>query len=286
MTRRPVNGIALNVEVAGAGRPLLLLHGFTGSTATWAPLGPAWARQSRTIAVDLIGHGRSDAPADPARYRMEHCVADLLAVLDTLGIERADVLGYSMGGRVALHLAAAAPARVSALVLESASPGLADPAERQARRAADAALAATIERDGVAAFVDRWARLPLFASQATLPADVRARLRAQRLQNSPVGLANSLLGMGAGRPAPLWDRLAALTCPTLLIAGALDQKYCDLARAMAAALPAARLAIVPEAGHAVHLERPAAFAEIVPAFLAAPGAAPAALLSHVAPGTE
>src|SRR5919199_6433661 len=97
MARLTVNGIGLNVEVAGAGPPLLLLHGFTGSAATWARHLPALSGRATTIAVDLIGHGASDAPADPARYTMSHCVADLLAVLDHLGVESATVLGYSMG---------------------------------------------------------------------------------------------------------------------------------------------------------------------------------------------
>src|SRR5438552_13373233 len=99
--RLAVNDITLNVELRGAGRPLLLLHGFTGSVAAWAPLAARLTPHRRVVAVDLIGHGQSDAPADAARYRMEQCVADLLALLDTLEIAQTDVLGYSMGGRVA-----------------------------------------------------------------------------------------------------------------------------------------------------------------------------------------
>jgi 2-succinyl-6-hydroxy-2,4-cyclohexadiene-1-carboxylate synthase len=254
-----VNDISLHIELSGAGRPLLLLHGFTGSAATWAPHITRLAPHMRTIAVDLIGHGRSDAPPDPERYLMRRCVEDLLALLDLLEVERADVLGYSMGGRVALHLAAAAPGRVGALALESSSPGIADLAERRARITADEALAEAIERDGIAAFVDRWEQLPLFASQTALPANVRAHLRAQRLQNSAIGLANSLRGMGAGRQESLWDRLIDLHIPALLIAGELDAKYCAIARSMAAALPSAQQVVVPSAGHAVHLERPDVF---------------------------
>src|SRR5262245_42343701 len=117
-----VNDITLNVEQFGAGRPLLLLHGFTGSAATWLSLIGALPPHTGAIVPDLIGHGRSDSPPAAERYRMECCVADLLALLDALEVERADVLGYSMGGRVALQLAAAAPERVGALVLESSSP--------------------------------------------------------------------------------------------------------------------------------------------------------------------
>jgi 2-succinyl-6-hydroxy-2,4-cyclohexadiene-1-carboxylate synthase len=264
-----INDITLNVEQSGAGRPLLLLHGFTGSAASWSPLVGSLPPRFRTLAPDLIGHGRSDSPPDAGRYRMERCVADLLAVLDALQIERAAVLGYSMGGRVALQLAAAAPDRVDALVLESSSPGIASAAERQARVASDMALAESIEQGGLAAFVERWERLPLFASQSALPEDTRARLHAQRLRNNPIGLANSLRGMGTGQQASLWDRLAGLHVPTLLIAGELDAKYRALADEMLALLPNARAMIVSGAGHAVHLEQPQAFAKNVLEFLGA-----------------
>jgi 2-succinyl-6-hydroxy-2,4-cyclohexadiene-1-carboxylate synthase len=265
--RLDINGIALNVEQAGQGCPLLLLHGFTGSAAGWAPYAFALARSARTIAVDLIGHGESDAPADADRYRMERCVEDLVSLLDALHIDRADVLGYSMGGRVALHLASVARSRIRALVLESASPGITDAAGRRARLAADAELAQVIERDGVEAFVDRWERMPLFATQASLPRDGRARLRAQRLKNRAIGLANSLRGMGVGQQTPLWDSLFGIGAPTLLLAGTLDQNYRELARAMAAAMPNARVVVVPDAGHNVHLEQPAAFLRLVQEFL-------------------
>src|SRR5215212_9172852 len=266
-----INDITLNVEQSGTGRPLVLLHGFTGSAATWRPLITTLPPHFRTIAPDLIGHGRSDSPLNADRYRMEHCVADLLALLDVLEIERADVLGYSMGGRVALQLAAAAPERVGALVLESSSPGIADAAERQARVAADAALADLIARDGLAAFVQYWERLPLFASQAALPEETRARLHTQRMRNNPLGLANSLRGMGTGQQKSLWDQLDVLDARTLLIAGELDTKYRALAHQMVARLPNARALIVPSAGHAVHLEQPQAFAKNVLEFLGRAG---------------
>ena len=269
MTRIAVNGVNLNVDVRGRGPALLLLHGFTGSADTWTPhlsASGGW-RGFTTVAVDLLGHGASDCPADPRRYRMERCLEDLVALLDRLDVQRTAVLGYSMGGRVALHLALQAPERLWALILESASPGIEDACEREARARSDADLAEVIERDGVEAFVERWQALPLFASQARLPASVREELRRQRLGNDRRGLANSLRGLGAGQQEPVLASMGGIGIPALLIAGALDDKYCDLARRMAAVLPCARTEIVPDAGHAVHLERPEAFAGAVRGFL-------------------
>ena len=266
MTRMAIGDVHLNVEVRGKGPALLLLHGFTGSAATWTPHTPAWDGFT-TVAVDLLGHGDSDCPPDAGRYRMERCVDDIVALLDQLSIERAAVLGYSMGGRIALRLALHSPGRFSALVLESASPGIEDAAEREARVRSDAELADAIKRDGIAAFVDRWEAQPLFSTQAKLPDAIRSALREQRLRNDPRGLANSLRGIGAGAAEPVSDRLTELRMPVLLITGALDEKYCSLARRTAAALRSQRHEVVPDAGHAVHLEQPETFAEAVRSFL-------------------
>ncbi len=251
----------------GVGPPLLLLHGFTGSADEWDELIPRLAPLRTTLAIDLIGHGRSAAPADPERYTMERCVADLLALLDAQGVGQCDLLGYSMGGRVALHLAAAAPERVGRLILESASPGIADPSERAARAASDAALAARIEAEGLDWFVDHWAAIPLFASQRGLPEAERAALRERRLRGSAQGYANSLRGMGAGRQASLWGRLHELAQPSLLISGELDVKYVATGEQAAALLPRARHVVVPAVGHTVHLEARERFAELVVGFL-------------------
>lgn len=262
-----VNGIRLWVKQAGEGNSLLLLHGFTGSGATWEPFVAGFARRHRLIMPDLIGHGRSDTPDNPERYRIDRCVDDLLALLDQFGMDRFDLLGYSMGGRVALHLALAAPERVRRLVLESASPGIDDPAERAKRVASDEILAQKVEREGLKAFIDYWERIPLFASQERLPEATRSRLRAQRLANTPDGLANSLRGMGAGAMTPVVSRLGELAMPTLLIAGELDDKYVGLTRMMVEAMPNATARIIPNAGHATHLESPDSFAQTVLAFL-------------------
>ncbi|HEY9428810.1 MAG TPA: alpha/beta fold hydrolase, partial [Gemmatimonadaceae bacterium] len=139
--------------------PILLLHGFTGAASTWNELLPELGARRRVIALSLHGHGGSDAPDDPARYAAHRAAEDVLEVLDMLGIARVALLGYSMGARVALHTALAAPERIGALIVESGSPGIADDAERANRRAADDALATDIEHHGVEAFVDRWERL-------------------------------------------------------------------------------------------------------------------------------
>jgi 2-succinyl-6-hydroxy-2,4-cyclohexadiene-1-carboxylate synthase len=248
--------------------PLLLLHGFTGGADTWAEAIARFPPRRRVLAIDLPGHGPLPAEARTrGGIRIEDAVAAVLGFLDDLDLARVDLLGYSMGGRVALRMALDHPGRVRALVIESASPGIADDAERAARRRADDEMADRIGRDGLDAFVDQWMAQPLFATQARLPAGARDRERAMRMRGDPAGLAACLRGMGQGAMAPMWDALPSLQAPALLLAGELDAKYRDLAAKMAARMSRARVVIVPGAGHAAHLEAPGAFTELVDRFL-------------------
>lgn len=254
-----LNGLDFNVEVAGVegdGPPLLLLHGFTGSLHSWDHIRPALVEFATVIAVDLLGHGQTASPPDPGRYTLGWAANDLLTLLDTLSIDRVDLLGYSMGGRVALHFAVREPHRVRRLILESASPGIEDDQEREARAQADNALAQRIIDRGVPAFVDEWERVPLLQLAPHVSDKQRGAQRRQRLENDAVGLANSLRGMGAGQQAPLWARLSELTMPVQLIVGADDARYTDVARRIQSTLPRASLVIVEGAGHAVHIDQP------------------------------
>ncbi|HEV8359476.1 MAG TPA: 2-succinyl-6-hydroxy-2,4-cyclohexadiene-1-carboxylate synthase [Candidatus Thermoplasmatota archaeon] len=260
-------GVALHVDDhAGRGVPLVLVHGFAGSAASWEPVLPALREGRRVVVPELVGHARSDAPASLAPYRIEAVARQLVAVLDARGIAQADWVGYSLGGRVALTLALAAPQRVRRLVLASCSAGLRDDPERAARRAADEVWAERALKEGVQAFVDAWLAQPLFATLREDPA-MWERARRERLGHTAQGLANALRGMGQGATPPLWDRLAEVAAPTLLVSGARDADYVARMRAMAAAMPQARQELVPGAGHAVHAEQPAAFAAVVRKFL-------------------
>lgn len=262
-----IDGLRYAVEETGAGEPLVLLHGFTGCAANWRPLLPRLAERHRVIAIDLPGHGNSGAPGSVARYKMPRVAADLIELLTRHDATPAHWLGYSMGGRLALYMAVRQSSVVRSLTLVSATAGLANAAKRQARRAADEALAARIERDGVASFVAEWERNPLFAGLAGLPEEARATLHEQRLSNSPLGLANSLRGMGAGAQPSLWSRLAAMTAPALLIAGQRDTKFVALNEGLAVSIPNATLRLIPDAGHVVQMEQPEAFLAAVTDFL-------------------
>ncbi len=243
--------------------PLVLLHGFTGSAESWRGVMGHFSIYSRVMAVDLPGHGETTSPEEVEEYTAETTVSALEHVLG----RKLNLLGYSMGGRMALNYALTYPERVKSLILESASPGIADPVERVHRIEKDRELADRIERGGIEAFVNFWENIPLFSTQKRLPEEVQQQVREQRLKNNPRGLANSLRGFGAGVMPPLWYDLPELTMPVLLIAGELDTKYVEIAHQMAARIKNARVEIVPDAGHTVHLEQPSRFQALVDEFL-------------------
>jgi 2-succinyl-6-hydroxy-2,4-cyclohexadiene-1-carboxylate synthase len=262
------DGRSLAVHPQGSGAPALLVHGFTGSQAAWRPeVIDGLAEHRRVLAVDLIGHGASDRPHEPERYALSSVVDDLCQVLDAFEVPSAPWIGYSMGGRIALGAAVLRPERVESLVLEGTSPGLESEPERAQRRTADAALAAQLELGDLEAFVDGWMRQPLFATQSRLPARLRAAQREGRLRNDARALAACLRGLGTGTQPSFWENLPELEQPTLLLAGALDEKFRAVGARMAAALPHPRLAVIDGAGHAVNLEQPKAYVEAVRAFL-------------------
>ncbi len=265
--RAETSGHHYHIEVAGEGEPLLLLHGFSGDSTTWNGIAKRLRDSFRLIMSDILGHGGSDKPLQAASYRVEPVAADLINLLDQLELAQAHLLGYSMGGRLALYLALQQPERFRSLVLESASPGLADAADRAQRRRRDDALAEKIESRGIEWFVDYWGMLPLWASQSQLPAAMLAAQRDQRLRNSPSGLANSLRGMGSGAQPNLWSELPDLRIPTLLLVGENDEKFQKVNSQMAKLIPLSRVALVPSAGHNTHLENPRAFSRAVSSFL-------------------
>ena len=233
---------------------LALVHGFTQTGRSWQPLLEAFGGSLEVLTPDLPGHGsRAGARADlweAARVLGDDC-------------GRATYLGYSMGGRVALHLALARPELVRRLVLVGASPGIEDANQRAARREADEDLARSLEVDGLEAFLERWLARPLFVGLPRHAAGVGARL-----DNSAPALADTLRRMGTGAQESLWERLPELCMPVLLVAGERDTEFARLAGEMADRIGApARVALVPGAGHACHLERPGPFVDLVLPFL-------------------
>lgn len=227
---------------------LLLLHGFTATGRSWDAVRRRidGATYSEVLAPDLRGHGEAG----------DQTPATIPAVVEDLRQDEPYALaGYSMGGRIALHLALAQPALVERLVLISATPGIPEPTGRAQRRRSDAELAEGLERAGLETFARWWAAQPLFAGQ---PPEVAAAARADRLRNTAEGLAASLRGMGTGRMTPVWDRLGELTMPTTVIVGERDAKFRGIGERMAERLPDAELVVVPGTGHAVHLEAPEA----------------------------
>ncbi|MCY0901325.1 MAG: 2-succinyl-6-hydroxy-2,4-cyclohexadiene-1-carboxylate synthase [Firmicutes bacterium] len=255
------------VRERGQGRALLLLHGFLGGGEDFLPFFRELSRTHRVLAVDLPGHGRTSVPCRSERFLVERVVMDLRQVCAAMGAEAPVVVGYSMGGRIALSCAVLEPDWLSGMVLESASPGLEHVDQREARRLSDAGLAERLQTKDLPGFLTDWGRQPLFATQAALPASARRRQDRVRQAQDPRGLALSLLGTGTGSQPSWWPFLRDVRIPTLLIAGGKDVKFATTAKAMASALPRARQEIVASAGHNVHLECPDRWVALVQSFL-------------------
>ncbi|MDQ5852497.1 MAG: 2-succinyl-6-hydroxy-2,4-cyclohexadiene-1-carboxylate synthase [Chloroflexota bacterium] len=256
----------LNYTLSGdAGDPaVLFVHGFMGSSEDWQDTIATLDGRYRCLAVDLPGHGDSVGLL-PEAYTTEGAVRVVLDLLDELDIGHPAVVGYSMGGRLALYLALRHPERCAGLFLESASPGIEGALERQARREADEGRARRLEKD-FETFVAEWYRQPLFASLAGREGLVEKVIEARR-RNNPMELARSLRGMGTGCQPSLWGELDALGAPTLAVAGALDEKYARISRRMAELSPRLQTTLVPGAGHNVRLEASEAYLALLQDFL-------------------
>ena len=253
--------VRLSYFVAGEGPPVTLLHGFTQSGRSWRELISHMPEGWKWIVPDLRGHGLTvTRPGAPCS--VDACTEDVVALWEELDLGRAHVVGYSMGGRLALHVAARRPERLLSLLTIGAQAGL-DEDARAGRRKGDEALAERIETGGIESFVDYWGSLPLFAGVQRRGEGYVAQLRAERLQNHVAGLACSLRGMGAGVMEPLWDDLGRVAVPCTFVAGQLDHGYAASARRLAATVLNGQVEIVPRAGHAVHQERPDAFARVL-----------------------
>jgi 2-succinyl-6-hydroxy-2,4-cyclohexadiene-1-carboxylate synthase len=268
----------LSIEVAGEwysvyrfeseskNAPLLYLHGFGGT----AQLFDFFAEKlNRTVfAIDLLGHGLSSAPKDPSRYSLENQLRDVSSIITALSDAEspAHLLGYSMGGRLAMRLALAYPMLFRSLIIESSSAGIASDTLRDERRLRDEKMADRIRHD-LPAFFASWNRLPLFVSPSDAPTELRDRFERAQLKSNPNGLANNLIGFGAGTLLPVHDELKTLNIPLAILTGSLDPAYSTMWEELISAMPSATHFTVEGAGHRVHLDRPDAYIQNINHFL-------------------
>lgn len=259
-----LNETTYYVQITGHGQPTwLLLHGFMGSHHDFDQIRPQLP--GTVISPDLLGHGQTVAPQNKV-FSMAQQIKDLLALCNHLVSQPPLYLvGYSMGGRVALGLTVRQPQMIDHLFLESTRPGLQQPSQRLARVQHDAQLAKALTTQGLSTFVARWAQLPLFQSQQSLPIASRNRIKQQRLQQEPQQLAKSLQHMGTGRQPNYWPELDTLQMPITLITGALDTKFTQINQAMAQKLSNSHLICLPQVGHNTHVEAPERFGQILTA---------------------
>jgi 2-succinyl-6-hydroxy-2,4-cyclohexadiene-1-carboxylate synthase len=233
---------------------VVLLHGFSGTGRAWDGVAEALQREGYLpLAPDLPGHGTASGCEPPITFA--GCVRHVLAQTP----ERFSLGGYSLGGRVALHVALAAPERVSRLVLVSSTAGIDDEAERAERRRSDRRLADALESAPFEEFIDRWRAQPLFAGD---PPEVDMLAREDQRRNRPVELASVLRGIGTGEMEPLWERLTQLAMPATVVVGERDAKFRDLGERMVGLLPDAELIVIP-GGHNLPLENPVGLAGVL-----------------------
>ncbi|AFV05097.1 MULTISPECIES: 2-succinyl-6-hydroxy-2,4-cyclohexadiene-1-carboxylate synthase [Dehalobacter] len=258
------NGLNIHFEVRGTGKPVVCLHGFSENLGTWDEIDLSGFR---LILVDLTGHGSTEKPSALQPYGLPTLLETLHDLIQQLELVQYSVIGYSMGGRIALAYALQYPREIAKLIMESASYGEYGELSREKRRRDDAVLAEDIRQNGIEWFESYWSGLELFKTQARLPEKVRAKIRQRRLQNEPYALANTLLASGQGTFPCLKDRVAELTMPVLFVSGELDPKYQKISREFSHLNARIIRQTISGVGHNTHLEDPQTFRAVVSEFL-------------------
>ena len=260
-------GVKINLElfkpIDNSKDTVLFLHGFMGCAEDWFPIFEQLPDKYNYIAIDLIGHGKSDAPGDSNKYNVDSLVEQIKSVKDQLTKEKVFLLGYSMGGRLALSFAAAYPDDLKGLILESASAGIRSDEERQKRYEDDLKLAEYIETHTLEEFVELWSDQELFNTQRRFSNDKLKKLKKKKASGSKIGYANSLKGFSTGIMPALHDRLKKIQIKSLLITGDLDTKYTGINARLAKRFFKAKHKIVRNSGHNTHLEESKRFMEII-----------------------
>jgi len=245
--------------------PLVLLHGFSQSSKTWEEVAPCLAKDRFVVAPDFVGHGKTDNPTDASLYEMNSVLEFLSALLHWIWVDRVDLVGYSMGGRIGLMYAATQPHRVASLVLESSGLGPQTIQQHQAMLKRDLDLINRLRENDIKAFMDFWEEQAVFESQKSLPADVQERLRVARRENDPQALALTVRGTGQHIMPDLSRKIAILPMKVMYIAGILDRRYLKIAEKIQHYENTS--CVLLNTGHNTHLEAPDSFAAQVKKFL-------------------
>ena len=252
---------------AASGSPtVMFLHGFLGCRRDWDEIAGLLTDKYRHLRVDLPGHGSPFGDLPPDAYSMTGCARLIIELLDKCEIESCHLIGYSMGGRIGLYLLTHYPSRFHSAVIESASAGLKTETERSERRQWEWIWTTRLREQPYEAFLRDWYAQPLF-SRIDQTTERFEKMLWHRRQHKPEALAVVMEQMGTGVMPSLWDKLAEIDVPVLFVAGERDEKYCALAREMAGLCPKGEIAIIADAGHNGHFERPEAFTEKVSQFL-------------------
>lgn len=252
---------------SASAKPVVALHGFTGSGPDFEMLAQASDEEYNWYTPDLLGHGQSDAPKKPESYTIDAYCKQLDGLMVSFGLDRFVLLGYSMGGRLALYYTLMHAKKVSELILIGSSPGLKTEEERVQRFTADEALAREIKKNGMEWFCKYWKDVPAIQSQDKIQDPWKTDMQKRRSQNREHGLINALRGMGTAVQPSLWDRLSECKVPALLVTGSEDKKFEAIMKEMAKKMPAAKHVSIKGAGHSPHLEMPQPFLEAMEKFL-------------------
>jgi 2-succinyl-6-hydroxy-2,4-cyclohexadiene-1-carboxylate synthase len=245
---------------------IILLHGFASTSDDWLEIMQILPTKYQIIAVDLVGFGRSSVPDNSKYYSQTFQVKLLDEIINNVQSKDVFIVGYSMGGRLALSYVAKYFSKLKGLVVESSTAGIIKTSDRVERIKSDEELAAYIESNKINKFVERWTSLELFNSQKKLPKEKIEKIKAEKLNLNPIGLSNSLKGFSTGRMNHLWNVLPNIYIPVLLVTGELDNKYCEINSKMNKKFPESSHQIVKEAGHNVHLEKPNEFVNLLHKF--------------------